>query len=71
MSHNSLRMFVQDAAGGVFLFTCASNRPGQAAAFKRHAAWWLRSGYKSAKPDRWPCMPCRVVVEPYTDETAH
>lgn len=67
---NSLRMFVMDAVGDKYLFTCATNREGQASQFRKHARWWLRGGYKSAPTDKWPCFPCQIVVEEYQDETA-
>lgn len=67
---NSLRMYVEDITGDKFLFTCATDREGQADAFKRHAAWWLRTGYKHSPVQSQPCFPCKVVVEPYNDETA-
>lgn len=63
-------MFAEDAVGDRFLFTCATNRDGQEAGFRRHAAWWLRTGYKSAPRGRQPCFPCKVVVEPYQDDTS-
>lgn len=65
---NSLRMYVEDALGDKFLFTCASNRPGQAESFRRHARWWLRTGHKRSK--NGPCFPCKVVVEPYQDDSS-
>lgn len=67
---NSLRMYVEGATGEKHLFTCATNRPGQAEAFRKHAAWWLRSGYKQTPVARQPCFPCRIVIEPYQDQTA-
>ena len=67
---NSLRMYVEDAVGEKFLFTFATNREGQAEAFRRHAAWWLRTGYKHSPVQSQPCFPCKIVVEPYNDETA-
>jgi hypothetical protein len=67
---NSLRMYVEDAVGDKFLFTCATNRPGQAASFRRHANWWLRRGYRHTVTSRQPCFPCKVVIEPYQDDTA-
>ncbi len=67
---NSLRMYVEDAVGGKFLFTCATNREGQAEAFRRHANWWIRTGYKSSPVQSQPCFPCKIVIEPYEDNTA-
>lgn len=67
---NSLRMYVLDAVGDKFLFTLATNREGQVSSFRRHASWWMRTGYKSAPVGRQPCFPCSVVVEEYQDSTA-
>lgn len=67
---NSLRMYVQDVTGDKYLFTCATNREGQESSFRKHAAWWLRTGYKSSPARNFPAFPCAVVVEPYQDETA-
>lgn len=64
---NSLRMFVQDAVGDKYLFTCATNREGQAKAFRRHANWWLKTGYKDSPVNRQPCFPCTIIIEPYQD----
>lgn len=67
---NSLHMRVVDATGGEFLSTFATNRPGQAESFRKHAAWWLRTGYKSAPVARQPAFPCHVVVTEYQDATS-
>jgi len=67
---NSLRMYVEDAAGGKYLFTCATNREGQENAFRKHASWWIKTGYKHSSIESQPCFPCKIVIEPYQDKTA-
>jgi hypothetical protein len=67
---NSLRMYVADVLGMKYIVTYANNRPGQAEGFRRHAKWWIRTGYKMSPLNRQPCFPCKVVVEPYQDDTA-
>lgn len=67
---NSLRMYVQDAVGTKFLFTCANNRPGQAEQFRKHAAWWIKTGYKKTPVEKQPAFPCSIIVEPYQDQKA-
>lgn len=67
---NSLRMFVEGSTGEKHLFTCATNRPGQAENFRKHANWWMRTGYKSNPVDKQPCFPLRIVIEEYQDDTA-
>lgn len=67
---NSLRMYVEDAVGGRFLFTCATNRPEQKESFRRHARWWINSGYRQTPVAKQPAFPCRIVVEEYQDDTA-
>lgn len=67
---NSLDMRIIDATGDEFCVTFATNCPGQEASYRKHAAWWIRTGHKSGPRNRQPAMPCRVVVKPYHDETA-
>lgn len=67
---NSLDMRIIDATGDAFCVTFATNRPGEVEAYRKHAAWWIRTGHKSNPPGRRPAMPCRVVVVPYHDESA-
>lgn len=67
---NSLRMYVEGATGEKHLFTCATNRDGQESSFRKHAAWWIRTGYKSSPVNSQPCFPCKIVVEPYQDDTS-
>jgi hypothetical protein len=66
---NSLCMYVKDATGQKFLFTCATNREGQADGFRKHARWWIRSGYKNSPIDKQPAFPVQIVIEEYQDET--
>lgn len=67
---NSLRMYVEDAIGCKFLFTLASNREGQEKSFRNHATWWIKKGYRYSKVEFQPAHPCRIIVEPYQDQTA-
>ena len=66
---NSLRMYVLDATGEKHCFTCATNREGLADAFRRHAKWWTRTGYKSGPVGSWPCFPVKIIIEEYQDST--
>lgn len=66
---NSLEMYVQDACGDKFLYTCATNRDGQAASFRKQARWWMRTGFKGSPIQRQPAFPCTIVINPYQDET--
>lgn len=56
--------YVEDAVGQKYCFTIADS--GYEPDFRKHAAWWMRTGYKSipASDPRAPCKPFRVVVEP-------
>ena len=67
---NSLRMYVEDALGRKYLFTCANNREDVEKRFRSHAMWFIRRGYKHSPLNRRPVMPCRVIVEAYQDATA-
>lgn len=67
---NSLRMYVEDATGDKYLFTCANNREDVAKRFRSHAMWFIRHGHKHNPPHRQPAMPCKVIVEAYQDATA-
>lgn len=67
---NSLRMYVVDKIGDKFLFTTATRRPGQEAAFRKHARWWMGGGYRVSPINKQPCHPCRIVIEIYQDETS-
>lgn len=66
---NSLRMYVEDATNQKYIFTCATNREGQRESFKKHARWWIRSGYKQTPIEKQPAFPCKIVIEEYQDET--
>jgi len=63
-------MYVEDALGKWFLVTYTVNSRGNAEGFRRSARLWVRGGYKRAKPDHWPCFPCKIVVEPYQDDSS-
>lgn len=67
---NSLRMYVQDAVGDKYCVTFATNREGVESSFRKHARWWIKTGYKSTPIGRQPCFPCKIMVEPYNDESS-
>lgn len=67
---NSVCMYVKDAVGDKYLFTCANNTPEHVASFRKHATWWKKTGYKSAPVNRQPCFPVEIVIEEYQDKTS-
>lgn len=68
---NSVRMYVKDAIGAKYLFTCATNRAEQISNFRKHANWWIKSGHKYSPIEKQPCFPCEIIIEKYQDETAN
>lgn len=74
---NSAAYYVQDACGDKFLYTLAGL--DYEAAFRKHAAWWIRySTRPGAHKDtdvhgnrlRQPVRPTKVVIEPYYDKSS-
>lgn len=55
----SAAFYVIDGMGNKYLFTCAD--ADYEAAFRKHAAWWMRSGWKQSRAS--PIKPFRIVVE--------
>jgi hypothetical protein len=73
---NAIACKVVDACGEEFLHTFAGL--DYEAKFRKHARWWIRYATRpGAHRDRdalgnrlrQPVKPCRIVVEPYRDET--
>lgn len=59
MKPKSIVCYVEDAMKAKFLFTIAE--PDYAPKFRKHAAWWVRSGYKNNPTG--PVKPFKVVIE--------
>lgn len=55
--------YIEDALGQKYCYTIAD--VDYEPAFRKHAAWWKRTGYKTipTSSPRAPVKPFRVVVE--------
>jgi len=61
---STLCAYVSDACGDKYLFTVSDDTPEHRKRFRDHARWWMKSGYKTAPPNKQPAFPCRIVFEP-------
>ncbi len=68
---NSVCMYVLDAVGRKWLLEFSTNDPSIKASFRKNAQWWMRGGFRKSKPEHQPCLPCRLVLEEYHDDTAY
>lgn len=61
---SNLASYVVDATGRKYLYQVSDDTPEIRAQFRKHAAWWKRTGWKNAPRDTWPAFPCKIVFEP-------